>query len=180
MSGCSNSAWRLMHTALWLNCNDGLVDLAVGRLYILQAFTHSNAHLVIQCVSLGGRMIRSYGTSEDVLVAGMHGFISCCCIGSSHIRRRSTCLWVSRPILRAYRKVQSVDGSYSTNSSLRSFGSGDWWKRLLCLNVVRLVSASPRHGSEMSRKACSATWLILPVVICLSQRLSHARLSINK
>jgi len=25
-----------------------------------------------------------------------------------------------------------------------------------------------------------STWLILPVVICLSQRLSHARVSINK
>ena len=34
----------------------------------------------------------------------------------------------------------------------------------------------------LSREACLTieTWLILPVVICLSQRLSHACLSINK
>jgi hypothetical protein len=34
------------------------------------------------------------------------------------------------------------------------------------------------HGRSSFRKV--VTWLILPVVICLSQRLSHACLSINK
>ena len=38
----------------------------------------------------------------------------------------------------------------------------------------RLRSAAP-----LPRKNKAATWLILPVVICLSQRLSHACLSIN-
>ena len=34
-------------------------------------------------------------------------------------------------------------------------------------------------GGAPGRPAIAATWLILPVVICLSQRLSHACLSIN-
>ena len=45
----------------------------------------------------------------------------------------------------------------------------------------RKVSARTRvrgDHSDVGRKV--VTWLILPVVICLSQRLSHACLSINK
>src|SRR5277367_1411619 len=38
--------------------------------------------------------------------------------------------------------------------------------------------ALPSHLGMQGRKV--VTWLILPVVICLSQRLSHACLSINK
>ena len=44
------------------------------------------------------------------------------------------------------------------------------------------VSAAPGPGREARRYAGAgriATWLILPVVICLSQRLSHACLSIT-
>ena len=36
-----------------------------------------------------------------------------------------------------------------------------------------------RHGRVKKKKSTIVTWLILPVVICLSQRLSHACLSIN-
>src|ERR1700730_3721337 len=56
--------------------------------------------------------------------------------------------------------------------------------------LVRKRVKTPHHESEClshaSRMAAAradgkvVTWLILPVVICLSQRLSHACLSINK
>ena len=36
-----------------------------------------------------------------------------------------------------------------------------------------------RDRSARAEQSRAATWLILPVVICLSQRLSHACLSIN-
>ena len=39
------------------------------------------------------------------------------------------------------------------------------------------VRVAPHGAARPARKA--VTWLILPVVICLSQRLSHACLSIN-
>ena len=44
-------------------------------------------------------------------------------------------------------------------------------------NGARFGPALRGVGRVVSLKA--ATWLILPVVICLSQRLSHACLSIN-
>ena len=37
-----------------------------------------------------------------------------------------------------------------------------------------------KSGVILSLRIKMVTWLILPVVICLSQRLSHACLSINK
>ena len=49
------------------------------------------------------------------------------------------------------------------------------------LKSVWLIS--PSEADEVSKEIDSnriVTWLILPVVICLSQRLSHACLSINK
>ena len=51
-------------------------------------------------------------------------------------------------------------------------------RRLVARSVaLRVVRVSPGIGA--SRAARQATWLILPVVICLSQRLSHACLSIS-
>ena len=51
------------------------------------------------------------------------------------------------------------------------------WVFLLCV----LQSGAFRNGSvrRSGRSDNKVTWLILPVVICLSQRLSHACLSIN-
>jgi hypothetical protein len=60
------------------------------------------------------------------------------------------------------------------------------------LNNVRLMNSRCEMGLQSFKVAvvlglprCKliwkvVTWLILPVVICLSQRLSHACLSINK
>ena len=48
-------------------------------------------------------------------------------------------------------------------------------KAITCSSVVR---RGRRSGRPHSLSAV-ATWLILPVVICLSQRLSHACLSTN-
>jgi hypothetical protein len=52
--------------------------------------------------------------------------------------------------------------------------------RVLSMSLRRWVS---KRGSVLSRwtplRCWDATWLILPVVICLSQRLSHACLSMN-
>ena len=46
---------------------------------------------------------------------------------------------------------------------------------------VMLLNRGLGHEEETARvRGKVVTWLILPVVICLSQRLSHACLSINK
>ena len=45
--------------------------------------------------------------------------------------------------------------------------------------AVRCASASGLSPPERALADKTVTWLILPVVICLSQRLSHACLSIN-
>lgn len=62
-----------------------------------------------------------------------------------------------------------ADLSVETSSCVRLGGAG-----LRSRPAPRLP---PRGGAGCVGKA--ATWLILPVVICLSQRLSHACLSIN-
>ena len=47
-------------------------------------------------------------------------------------------------------------------------------------SVVRSLAAAAAAASSLKARSCTtATWLILPVVICLSQRLSHACLSTN-
>ena len=50
-------------------------------------------------------------------------------------------------------------------------------------NIVRVRWGAPapiqRDRPAQAGQSRAATWLILPVVICLSQRLSHACLSIN-
>ena len=51
-------------------------------------------------------------------------------------------------------------------------GSGQWLVVLLRSECNKLCSWSEKTGADV-------TWLILPVVICLSQRLSHASLSIS-
>ncbi|KAM3691226.1 hypothetical protein ACJW31_08G000600 [Castanea mollissima] len=50
--------------------------------------------------------------------------------------------------------------------------------------IAALVRALPRPRASLGLRATpastrNATWLILPVVICLSQRLSHACVSMN-
>jgi hypothetical protein len=61
-----------------------------------------------------------------------------------------------------------------------------WWKMVSWLTngAKTLTSVWAACGLRGADAAASlellVTWLILPVVICLSQRLSHACLSINK
>lgn len=50
---------------------------------------------------------------------------------------------------------------------------------LLVLSFFSLSSSLVLLGGERGDCYTIVTWLILPVVICLSQRLSHACLSIN-
>ena len=50
-------------------------------------------------------------------------------------------------------------------------------RNLACSQHVEHGPHSPRRGVGMPLLVWTATWLILPVVICLSQRLSHACLS---
>lgn len=60
-------------------------------------------------------------------------------------------------------------GSDPTNGRLSEKHTLPWW-RALCVAL----------WAQAGIVACRVvTWLILPVVICLSQRLSHACLSIN-
>ena len=61
--------------------------------------------------------------------------------------------------------------------------SGRWWS-LLCnqLRLITQITISRDRCSQLSLDSSCfwiETWLILPVVICLSQRLSHACLSVN-
>jgi hypothetical protein len=63
---------------------------------------------------------------------------------------------------------------HNRSSGLPSSGAGAPTLRGLCVAADRAVARGLR-GSDVL-----GTWLILPVVICLSQRLSHACLSISK
>jgi hypothetical protein len=53
---------------------------------------------------------------------------------------------------------------------------------LFLMNSSRVKASASSFGVEAPFEVFRivVTWLILPVVICLSQRLSHACLSINK
>ena len=77
-------------------------------------------------------------------------------------------------------------------SEITCFGQSSDWPKLLAsiygLIAVELekeddspLNKSPdrSEGSESASCSSDRTWLILPVVICLSQRLSHACLSIS-
>lgn len=64
------------------------------------------------------------------------------------------------------------------------FGSSNDVPNFGCLDLCLLycLFCSPFMGAKLALWAVSlidATWLILPVVICLSQRLSHACVSMN-
>jgi hypothetical protein len=48
------------------------------------------------------------------------------------------------------------------------------------LHITKVSARRTRVDDAAKADRKIATWLILPVVICLSQRLSHACLSINK
>ena len=50
----------------------------------------------------------------------------------------------------------------------------------LGLFIRKLTPPSGLGDDSLSLNVMIVTWLILPVVICLSQRLSHACLSINE
>jgi hypothetical protein len=76
----------------------------------------------------------------------------------------------------------NFDGLFSTMS---------FFKRTHCLVMNALMANSAHSVHVVCRRTGFfshlagpsvgiVTWLILPVVICLSQRLSHACLSINK
>ena len=78
---------------------------------------------------------------------------------------------------------QSLSVSYSYFNLLKMHGTEflrprKRRRRLLSAQGARLVSF-PLEEKERGERPRIATWLILPVVIRLSQRLSHACLSIN-
>jgi hypothetical protein len=71
-----------------------------------------------------------------------------------------------------------LNKSPAANRALRAFVVGDWD----CFGDPLLGTIRPSGGlaCALRRFGCTiVTWLILPVVICLSQRLSHACLSIS-
>ena len=76
---------------------------------------------------------------------------------------------------------------YIANQEFYFFRSSDWKKLLFLIKKVWLshsiaildVTAHFFVGFALKTLSWIETWLILPVVICLSQRLSHACLGIN-
>ena len=86
--------------------------------------------------------------------------------------------------------VWGNEGLYrsSTSGVVRGFTFFEGFQRLVtnaglaergaCLSTPGACVSEPCKGLRATKRI--VTWLILPVVICLSQRLSHACLSINK
>lgn len=74
------------------------------------------------------------------------------------------------------RNTKGAVGLYGLRSSTGSLVAR--CVRLSCPS--RAVDRQGRLRSAAPASKRSATWLILPVVICLSQRLSHACVSMNK
>jgi hypothetical protein len=80
--------------------------------------------------------------------------------------------WSARPPL--WRRVRSLCTLLGTTTYKTPSGFGP----AFCVRPVLGVRAFTRARTRF-RPDQKVTWLILPVVICLSQRLSHACLSIN-
>lgn len=84
------------------------------------------------------------------------------------------------------RRVASGPGSCPTPLSTsrprrdRGLTAPSTRRNLKVLRPPRRSPAGPQVASLRGRWPKVVTWLILPVVICLSQRLSHACLSISK
>ena len=86
-------------------------------------------------------------------------------------------------ILKTIQAIDRAPISIGKDLRLRRSGARKVTLSAHAVGLDRILRPSTnlfRDGSLVSRTlAVEAIWLILPVVICLSQRLSHARLSTN-
>ena len=76
-------------------------------------------------------------------------------------------------------KLERVPQVYSTLHTLREIKALSIQTPHPRLGMFFSKKNEPERGGPRSTNRKAATWLILPVVICLSQRLSHACLSIS-
>ena len=110
---------------------------------------------------------------------------------SSLVSVHTSWVWAAT---RDARCVQQVDGkcdvgaiSCTFNSNYHFYTCEHVWTLMTCWGSPQLCfevfCSSPLicllHHGERAESGNALTWLILPVVICLSQRLSHACLSIS-
>ena len=116
-------------------------------------------------------------------------------LGRGNVCMWSDCWWVEFPYGCSYthNSLATTVGFYireinSLCSSMKNkirIGNFVGWRRDLCPKRISRNLACSRyveHGPHSCQSGLpllirTATWLILPVVICLSQRLSHACLS---
>ena len=146
-------------------------------------------------LSAGSMPRASNGQTRIPLVGTRERRRSLCCLPSKrHPRvvaksvsvRASTTRWRSRRTPKS-RTCSAMSKQASKQATGRAAHAAGQFSRIRCMR--RTPGATPRAGSKHSvthHPGCppgpaptDATWLILPVVICLSQRLSHACVSMN-
>ena len=111
-----------------------------------------------------------------------------CCLHQSVVFREAACLPLRNFAVASYDRQRSERTKIPKKSSRPRSCSNIHWNSLSqsrpgsfcfpsceCLLLFPTPSGVGRSGGADKE----VTWLILPVVICLSQRLSHACLSIN-
>ena len=121
----------------------------------------------------------SHRTSGGVLTGlfGKKKIQKGCWCSRAHRRRRppheNIFLWTQTPPRSVIQKVTSAKLMRGRMSKPPATNSLDE------ISFPRLRVMRCSHCALFQKNISAATWLILPVVICLSQRLSHACLSIN-
>ena len=140
-------------------------------------FSFACDEISLMCCSKVGSLRRSYSREPKNYVSGLVG--DCLLLGATGCSRRSL-----RLIFRMIISPDRMDSSFTDSSvwSLTMLCTGcnclEGDKLTLfpeeCLMVILWNCCLPGNTSQLT-----FTWLILPVVICLSQRLSHACLSLS-
>ena len=153
---------------LWLATEVLLISINGQRLGSVDCWHRQISTRSLGTALLSIRALRAWWSVGFLLLRGA-------CIGSCYWRQRRSSPVTDRTLGNSVGAIESVACSVS---AMRTCEVGDWGR----FGDPHLGTFRPLWGLCLRASAPRyriVTWLILPVVICLSQRLSHACLSIS-
>jgi hypothetical protein len=122
-----------------------------------------------------GTLFRKAPRSNLVCLADV--FVTMSCLENGHKKPKELGRTLVLSLLKALGSVLFATFlGTTTHNALALLSSFRGWGPFRVSPLACLLFSLKEAGSRSDQKV---TWLILPVVICLSQRLSHACLSIN-